>query len=75
MGITTQSKSRSGSNSNEVRVDLEVIVIKGYSTLHRAPEQEPHYQMHFSVMPRMLNIKGCKLSTIYLSCQDGLQFF
>ena len=35
-----------------VRVELEVTVIKGYSTLPRSPQIEPHYQLEFSVMPR-----------------------
>ena len=36
-----------------VRVDLGVMVMKGYFTFHKAPEQEPQYQIHFSVKPRV----------------------
>ena len=28
--------------------------MKGYSTLHRAPELEPHHQVQFSVISRIL---------------------
>ena len=37
-----------------VRVELSVIVIEGYSTFHKAPGLEPHYQMQFSVISRTL---------------------
>ena len=36
----------------QVRVDLGVMAMKEYSTLSRTLEQEPHYQMQFSVIPR-----------------------
>ena len=36
----------------QVRVDLGVMVIKGYSTQLRALKLEPHYQMEFSAIPR-----------------------
>ena len=35
-----------------VRVDLEVIVMKGYSMIPGDPELEPHYQTHFNVILR-----------------------
>ena len=37
----------------QVRVDLEIMAMKGYSTLPRSPELEPHHQMHFIVIPRI----------------------
>ena len=36
-----------------VRVGLRVIAIKGYSTLPRFPVLDPHYQIQFSVKPRI----------------------
>ena len=33
-----------------VRVDLGAMAVKGYSTLPKDPEQEPHHQMQFSVI-------------------------
>ena len=32
------------------------MAMKGYSTLHRAPELEPHKQIQFSVIPKTPNI-------------------
>ena len=37
-----------------VRVDLGVMTMKGYSTLHKAQGLEPHSQTQFSVIPRTL---------------------
>ena len=37
---------------HRVRVYLGVMVLKGYYTLLRAPELEPHHQMLFSVISR-----------------------
>ena len=36
----------------QVRVDLGVIGLKGYSTLLKSPKLEPDYQMQFSIIPR-----------------------
>ena len=38
----------------QIRVNLGVIAIKGYSTFPRAPEIEPHHQVQFSVILRTL---------------------
>ena len=37
-----------------VRVDLEVMAIKGYSTLPKAPELELNHQMQYSIISRTL---------------------
>ena len=37
-----------------VRVDLEVMAIKGYFALPRSSELQPHYKAQFSVIPRTL---------------------
>ena len=39
----------------QVRVDLGVMAMKGYSTFPRSPKLEPHHQMQFSVISRILN--------------------
>ena len=39
-----------------VRVDLEVMAIKGYFTFTTAPELEPHLQIKFSVTPKILSL-------------------
>ena len=59
--------------SHRVRLNLRVMAMKGYYIFPRAPELEPHDQMHFSVIPRkpflgevLLLCKGynqCILST------------
>ena len=36
----------------QVRVELEVIAMKGYSTLNKSPELEPRHQNQSSVIPR-----------------------
>ena len=41
-------------NLNRVRVDLGVMTMKRYSTLPRSPELEPHRQMQYSFIPRIL---------------------
>ena len=33
-------------------VNLRVVTMKGYSTFLRVPEQEPHHQKQFNVIPR-----------------------
>ena len=35
-----------------VSVDLRVMTMKGYFTFPRSTEQEPHYQIPFSVRPK-----------------------
>ena len=37
-----------------IRVYLGVIAKKGYSTFPQSPGREPHHQMQFSVIPRLL---------------------
>ena len=37
-----------------VTVDQSVMAMKGYSTLPKSKELEPHHQMQFSVVPRTL---------------------
>ena len=38
-----------------VRVNLGVMAMKRYSILPKAPGPEPHYQIHFSVIPKTNN--------------------
>ena len=38
----------------QVRVDLRVMPMKGSSTFLKALGLEPHHQMQFSVIPRIL---------------------
>ena len=35
----------------KIKVDLGIMAMKGYSTLPRSPELEPHHQMLFSIIP------------------------
>ena len=44
--------------ASPVRLDLRVIIRKGYFTLCRAPELEPHHQMQFNVIFRTLSFWG-----------------
>ena len=41
-----------------VKVDMGVMAVKEYSTLLMSPELELHYQMQFSVIPRLLFFVG-----------------
>ena len=36
----------------QIRVDLGIMAVNGYSTLSRSPELESHHQMQFSILPR-----------------------
>ena len=38
----------------QIRVDLELMAMKNYSTFDRAPGLERHHQMHFNVISRTL---------------------
>ena len=40
------------------RVDLGVMATKGNSALPRSPELEPHYQILFSLIPRIPYFAG-----------------
>ena len=42
----------------QVRIDLGVMAMKWFFTLPRAPEEEPHNQMQFSVIPWILLLVG-----------------
>ena len=42
-----------------IRVNLGIMALKGYSTLSRSPELEPHHQMLFSVIFRHSLQCGC----------------
>ena len=54
-----------------VRVDLGIILMKGYSKLFGYPEVEPHHQMLFSVISRTsIGREGLTLCRRY--CQDLL---
>ena len=44
--------------SFKMKVELGVMVMKGYSILPRFPELEPHCQMQFRVIPKILFIFG-----------------
>ena len=47
---------------NKIRVDLEVMGMKELSTLPKTPQPEPHHQMQFSIIPRIISIPricGC----------------
>ena len=48
--IWPRNKSRTGA-ATPVRVDIEVMAMKGYSTLLIFPELEPHHVMYFSILP------------------------
>ena len=38
----------------QVKVNLVLMVKKGYSIFPKTPELKPHHQMHFTVTPRTL---------------------
>ena len=54
-----------------IKVDLELIAMKGYSTLPRPPELESHHRIHFNVIPKTSLFGG-----VLLLCQkDAVSIF
>ena len=53
----------------QVRIDLRVMAMKGYSILLRPPEMEPHNQMQFSVILRTSKYY------FYLSLKNTIRIF
>ena len=49
----------------QVRVELEVMAMKRYHTVHKTLELKPHYQKQFSIIPRTFVGDGCLLQ-IYI---------
>ena len=54
----------------QVRVDLRAVVMKGYSTFSEVPKLEPHHQIQFSVISRIL-VEGRS----YFFCRDAVGIF